>query len=67
MSDIKFQASESSGSEEEDFFNIFYVFLWLKSKTLPLLLGRAISGPGRHLKKFGKVLLADAKYQFSRS
>ena len=29
---IKFQASEQSGSEEED-LNIFYVFLWFEPGT----------------------------------
>ena len=30
----KFQASEPSGSEEEDFYIFFYVFQWFKLKTL---------------------------------
>ena len=39
----KFQASEPSGSAEEDFLNIFYVFLWFDSRTpWP----RAILDPG---------------------
>ena len=30
---IDFQASKSSGSEEEDFLIFFYVFLWLPMET----------------------------------
>ena len=29
----KFQASEPSGSEEEDFLIYFYAFLWFEPKT----------------------------------
>ena len=32
MSDTKFHASEVSCSEEEDFFNILFVYLWFKPR-----------------------------------
>ena len=32
MIHTKVQAAKPSGSEEEDFFNIFYVFLWFEHK-----------------------------------
>ena len=34
MLHTQFQASKTSGSEEEDFFIFFYVFQWFKPKTL---------------------------------
>ena len=34
MQHTNFQASESSGSEVEDFKIFFYVYLWFKHKTL---------------------------------
>ena len=34
MLHIKFQATEPSGSEEEDFWIFFYAFLWFKPETL---------------------------------
>ena len=33
MLHTQFQASEPSGSEEEDFFKIFFVFLWLEPRS----------------------------------
>ena len=33
MLHTKFQASEQSGSEEEDFLIFFYVFLWFQTRT----------------------------------
>ena len=33
MLHTKFPASKPSNSEEEDFFNIFYVFLWFEPRT----------------------------------
>ena len=33
MLQIKFQASEPSGSEEEDFLIFYYVFLWFELRT----------------------------------
>ena len=34
MLHTQFQASKPSGSEEEDFLILFYVFQWFKPKTL---------------------------------
>ena len=54
MLHTKFQASELSGSEEEDCFNSFYVFLWFKPRT-PL--GVAVLDSGCHyLFNFGRGL-----------
>ena len=33
MQHTKFQVTEPSGSEEEDFLNIIHVFLWFKHRT----------------------------------
>ena len=44
MSDTKFQVSKPSGSEEEDLFNIFYVFYG----SNPGLPGVGHFGPGGH-------------------
>ena len=33
MLHTQFQASKPSGSEEEDFLIVFYVFLWLESRS----------------------------------
>ena len=61
MLHTKFQASKPSGSEEEDFFKIFfYVFLWFKHRTL---WPKDHLGPrDLHLNKLGKRPLGNATY-----
>ena len=60
MLHTKFLASKPSGSEEEDFLIIFYVFLWLESRSTGQL------GPGDlHLNKLGRGALGNATYQIS--
>ena len=56
----KFQASKPSGSEEEDFWIFFYVFLWFEPMT-PW--GTTILDP--HLNKLGKGPLGNASYWIS--
>ena len=58
----KFQASEPSGSDEEDFLIYFYAFLWFEPRT-----------PGQrpsltwdlHLNKLGRGALGNATYPIS--
>ena len=58
----KFQASEPSGSDEEDFVIYFYAFLW--SNLVPLARGHL--GPwDLHLNKLGRGALGNAIYPIS--
>ena len=58
----KFQASEPSGSEEEDFLIYFYAFLWFEPRTP----GRDHLGPwDLGLNKLGKGAPGNATYQIS--
>ena len=63
MSDIKFQASEPSGSEEEDFLKYFLCI------SIVQTLGRPGAEPfwtwGPLFIKLGKRLLAQATYRIS--
>ena len=56
----EFQASELSGSEEEDFLIYFYAFLWFEPRTRDHL------GPwDLSLNKLGKGAPGNATYQIS--
>ena len=58
----KFQASEPSGSEEEDFLIYFYAFLWFEPRTP----ARGHLGPwDLHLNKLGRGALGNATYPIS--
>ena len=58
----KFQASEPSGSEEEDFLIYFYAFLLLNLGPL----ARGHLGPwDLHLNKLGRGALGNATYPIS--
>ena len=59
MLHTKFQASEPSGSVEEDFLIYFYAFLWFGPRTL----ARNHLGPWElHLNKVVKGLLGNGTY-----
>ena len=62
MLHIKFQASNPSGSEKEDFLIFFYVFLRFEPR-IPWQ--GAILVPGTSLNKIGKGLLGNASYPIS--
>ena len=63
MLHTKFQASKPCGSEEEDFWIFFYVFLWFEPTT-PWRRGHL--GPwDLHLNKLGRDPLGNATYQIS--
>ena len=42
----KFQASEPSGSEEEDFLIYFYAFLWFEPRTMASLMHNKSTNTG---------------------
>ena len=62
MLHTKFQASEQSGSEEEDFLMYFYAFLWFERRT-PGQRPSWTLGPS--LNKLGRGALGNASYPIS--
>ena len=58
----KFQASEPSGSEEEDFLIYFYAFLWFDPRTPGQRLPWAL---GPWFEQLGKGAPGNATYQTS--
>ena len=58
----KFQASEPSGSEEEDFLIYFYAFLWFEPRT-PGQRPSWILGPSLNI--LGRGALGNATYPIS--